>query len=279
VAARTPPLSPDHVVGRIVESASLSARFTRVVVEVPDMERLDLPQDADTAVGIYFGGSESAPGRTYTVRQDDRRNGRIVVDVLMHGDGIGTAWADQVVEGDKVVLAHANSWYRLPATADWQLLVADMAGLPALARILDAPPPVATTVIVELVDETDLGYLPQHSDLQVLPVFGTGNGGSDSALAQHVSAYASAEGTGYCWFAGEARDTRIVRKHLRHELHWLPDQLDIMGYWRRNSADWDTRFALVGAELYAVYTRALDEGKSEKVAMEEYDDALERAGL
>jgi len=279
MAARPPPLSPDVASGRIVESSSLTAHFTRIVVEVPEVERLCLPRGADTAVGIYFGANQYAPGRTYTVRHDDRPARRIVVDVLMHGDGIGTAWADQVAGGDTVVLAHANSWYRPPATADWQLLVADMSGLPALARILDTPPTTATTAIVELVDETDLAYLPDQPNVLVLPLFGTGNGVSDSALAQHVVSHTRAGGTGYCWFAGEARDARAVRKHLRHEQRWVPEQLDVMGYWRRSSADWDSRFALVGADLYSVYTRALDEGKSAKIAMEEFDEALERVGL
>jgi NADPH-dependent ferric siderophore reductase len=279
VAARSPPLNPDHVAGSVVESIFLSDHFMRVVLEVPDVATLDLPHGADTAVGVYFGRNQRAPGRTYTVRHDDRRSGRIVVDILMHGDGVGTAWAKQVSVGDIVVLAHANSWYRPPATADWQLLVADMAGLPALARILDAPPPMATTVVVELVDEADLAYLPHQSDLSVVSLFGTGNGVSGSALVAHVMSLTPAEGSGYCWFAGEASDARALRKHLRHERRWRLSQLDVMGYWRRDSADWDTRFSRVGSELYSVYTKAIDEGKGEKVAMEEFDEALERAGL
>jgi NADPH-dependent ferric siderophore reductase len=201
-------LSPEVAVGRIVESSSLSAHFKRIVFDVREVERLGLPLSADTAVGIYFGGSQSAPSRTYTVRHDDRQNGRIVVDVLMHRDGVGTAWADQVVEGDTVVLAHANSWYQPPATADWQLLVADMAGLPALARILDAPPTTATTAIVELVDETDLAYLPDQPNMLVFPLFGTGNGMSDSVLAQHVVSHTQADGTGYCWAQSAAATHR-----------------------------------------------------------------------
>jgi NADPH-dependent ferric siderophore reductase len=279
VAARSPPLSQEHVVGSVVESTSLSDHFIRVVLEVPDVARLDLPHGADTAVGIYFGRNQSAPGRTYTVRHDARQSGRIVVDILMHGDGVGTAWAKQMSVGDTVVLAHANSWYQPPASADWQLLVADMAGLPALARILDAPPPMATTVVVELVDEADLAYLPHQSDVQVATLFRTGNGVSGSALVAHVMSLTPADGIGYCWFAGEASDARVLRKHLRHERRWRLDQLDVMGYWRRNSADWDTQFSRVGSDLYSVYTKAIDEGRSEKVAMEEFDEALERAGL
>ncbi|PQP53514.1 siderophore-interacting protein, partial [Mycolicibacterium austroafricanum] len=104
----------------------------------------------------------------------------------MHGDGVGTAWASRAAEGDKVVLAHANSWYRPPATTDWQLLVADMAGLPALAAILDDPPPVPTTVFVEVVDDDALAYLPTQPDVTVVPSF-------DGALPQRVSAYTPPE--------------------------------------------------------------------------------------
>ena len=192
MATRPPPLSPDVAAGRIVESSSLSAHFKRIVVEVPEAERLSLPRARRHRSRDLFRREPVRAGRTYTVRHDDRQNGRIVVDVLMHGDGIGTAWADQVTEGDTVVLAHANSWYRPPATADWQLLVADMAGLPALARILDTPPTTATTAIVELVDETDLAYLPDQPNVLVLPLFGTGNGVSDSVLAQHVVSHTQA---------------------------------------------------------------------------------------
>jgi NADPH-dependent ferric siderophore reductase len=271
VAARPPTLSHGQAVGSVVESGSLSEHFVRVVLDVPDVERLAMPQDADTAVGVYFGDSQSARSRTYTVRHDDRGNARIVVDVLMHGNGVGTAWASQVADGDTVVLAHANSWYRMPTKADWQLLAADMAGLPALARILDRPPPISTTVVVEVLDEDDLAYLPDQPGVRMIHTVGS--------LAASVAAHTATDGRGYCWFAGEASEARTIRKHLRRELRWEPDQLDVMGYWRRHSADWDERFARVGAGLYAVYTGALADGKSDKDAMEAFDEALERAGL
>jgi NADPH-dependent ferric siderophore reductase len=61
-------------VGSVVDSRSLSAYFTRITLDVPDVERLNLPNGADTAVGVYFDGERPAPGRTYTVRRDDRRD-------------------------------------------------------------------------------------------------------------------------------------------------------------------------------------------------------------
>jgi hypothetical protein len=60
---------------------------------------------------------------------------------------------------------------------------------------------------------------------------------------------------------------------------WTIDQYDITGYWRFDSKAWETRFALVGDDAVAVYQRAIAAGKGDKVAAEEFDDALERVGL
>ena len=69
-----------------------------------------------------------------------------------------------------------------------------------------------------------------------------------------------------------------MRKHFRGQ-GWTVDQLDITGYWRFDSETWDAQYALIANEVEAVYARALADGKGDKVADEEYDEALERAGL
>ena len=40
-----------------------------------------------------------------------------------------------------------------------------------------------------------------------------------------------------------------------------------------------SRYAPVASDLFAVYEKALADGKSDKLAAEEFDDALEQAGL
>ena len=66
---------------------------------------------------------------------------------------------------------------------------------------------------------------------------------------------------------------------LRLEYGWATDQLDVFGYWRRDALAWSERFAPHGPRMYSIYEKALSQGKSEKVALEEFDDALERLGL
>jgi len=278
----------------------LSPRLRRLVLAVPELAKLGLPAVADAAVGIYLPGHgqratpdmqcvdgvwtyhdpETAPaGRNYSVRFHDAEANLLTVDVVLHTHGPGTEWARNVDVGDSVVLSHARAWYRPEPAAEWQLLVADLAGLPALARVIaESDPATRLLVIVEVLDETDLDHLPMPSHVTVVPAVGTGNGHPISRLAELVARQELPPGRGYCWFAGEAAQSRTVRKHLRAN-GWTAEQFDIVGYWRFDSETWDRKFAEAEEDLVAVYTNALAEGKSDKVASEEFDEALERAGL
>jgi NADPH-dependent ferric siderophore reductase len=191
----------------------------------------------------------------------------------------GTTWASATAPGDRVGLDHARSWYRPEPTTEWQLLVADLSGLPAVARIIEElPGGIPVVAIVEVADADDLDYLPSHPDVTLVSSIGTGNGHAPSRLAQLTRDQRLPDGRGYCWFAGEAAESRTVRKHFRGN-GWTVDQLDITGYWRFDSEAWEAKFALVADDVVAVWERALADGKGEKVADEEFDEALERAGL
>jgi NADPH-dependent ferric siderophore reductase len=274
----------------LVEAFELGTRLRRMVLDVPDLDTLDPPDVADAAVGVYFPEPgarharhpeevDGAEGRNYSLRYHDADARRLTVDVVLHARGLGTDWARRAEPGDSVMLGHARSWYHPEPTADWHLLVADLAGLPALARIIDeSRSRTQLVVIAEVLDAAELDYLPARADVTVIPLVGTGNGAAPSRLAAAVSELTAPPGRGYCWFAGEAAETRTVRKHLR-AAGWTRDQIDAVGYWRADSEDWDRRFAAVGSDLVDVYTRAIEEGRGEKAASEEYDEALERAGL
>lgn len=260
----------------VIAAQQLNQRLRRITLQVDEPEVLDVKQAGDSAVGVYFEGP-GGEGRNYSVRYAD--GDRIDIDVVLHARGAGTTWAAAAGRGDRVGLDHARSWYRPEPDTDWQLLVSDLSGLPATARIIEQlPGGMPVTVIVEVVDEADLAYLPTHPDVTVVPTLGTGNGHAEGELARMVRDLALPVGRGYCWFAGEAAESRSVRKYLRG-LGWTIDQLDVTGYWRFDSETWEAKFALVSDEVVAVWERAVADGKSERVADEEYEEALERAGL
>ncbi len=286
----------------VVEISRPGPRLRRVALRLRDPQRVVLPGRGDEAYGIYFpdAGERAAPpmelrdgvwgyydeqatrhGRNYSIRHRDDATSTVLVDFVLHDKGVATEWVRRAAIGDEVVVSYPRAWYQPDEAADWQLLVADLAGLPALARIVEElGADVPATVIVEVADEADLAYLPRRDNVRVRASLGTGNGLAPSALAGLVAAEKSPAGRGYCWFGGEAAQSREIRKHLRRELGFERTQYDIVGYWRFDSETWDERFEAAGAEeLIAVYQDALAAGLGLKIAGERYDDALERAGL
>jgi NADPH-dependent ferric siderophore reductase len=262
----------------VVETIQLSSRLRRVVLQVDDPGALGVKPGGDSAVGVYFSGpATEGEGRNYSVRH--HTGDKITLDVVLHARGLATTWARGARPGDRVGLDHARTWYRPEPGTDWQLLVADLSGLPATARIIEElPEDASATAIVEVPDRDDLDYLPRRENVAVIACVGTGNGAAPSRLAGHVRDLALPAGRGYCWFAGEAAESRAVRKYLRG-LDWTIDQMDVTGYWRFDSETWDAKYALLADDVEAVWARARREGRSEKAADEEFDEALERAGL
>lgn len=259
----------------VIETKALNPRMVRITLQVEDPPSLDVPQAADSAVAVYMPGTDE--GRNYSVRR--QRGDLLDLDVVLHARGVGTDWAARTRPGDRVGLDHARSWYRPDPAAQWQLLITDLSGLPATARILEElSPEVPVTVIAEVAEAQDLDYLPAHPQARLVTSIGTGNGNAPSELATLVRELALPQDRGYCWFAGEAAESRAVRKYLRG-LGYQNEQLDITGYWRFDSETWDAAFALVESDVLAVYERALAEGKGDKVAFEEFDEACERIGL
>jgi NADPH-dependent ferric siderophore reductase len=90
----------------------------RITLEVDDPAALRLRSEGDAAVGVYFDPApldparsdpmSSDPGRNYTVRHHlvDGVRERIDLDVLVHGHGIGSTWADTTTVGAQVGLDH-----------------------------------------------------------------------------------------------------------------------------------------------------------------------------
>lgn len=268
--------------GTVLETIRLNDRLRRVIVRVDSSAALAVPVGADAAVGVYFPDTAAASpestmlGRTYTVRRHD--GDRLTIDIALHSHGPGTCWAAVTRPGDRVRLDHARSWYRPEPSSEWQLVVCDLSGLPAAARIIESHCGATMIVIAEVPNASDLDYLPDGPGVTVIPSVGTGNGMAPSRLAELVAETAYPGGRGYCWFGGETGQARAVRKHFR-ALGWSLEQTDITGYWRQDSERWDAMFAPVADEMFAVYQRARAAGLTEKAAAETYDAALERAGL
>jgi NADPH-dependent ferric siderophore reductase len=162
--------------------------------------------------------------RYYTVRSWDDDARELVLDVVVHDHGLVTEWAQGDCVGDVVGISAPRGSFELPAAATWVVLVGDLTGLPAMARISESTD-LPVTAYVETPDQPLEDYLPVAASWLAPPAPG------ESGLAALVDGLEWPDGPGYFWMAGESAQMRAIRRHLRHDLGMVSAAYDVMGYW------------------------------------------------
>jgi NADPH-dependent ferric siderophore reductase len=250
--------------------------------------RLIFPTDGDrepvlpsvTGGALDYGSIDPATLRTYTVRDFDPATGEVTVDVVLHAGGVAGRWARAARPGDPVGITTPHGLYSPPPGLRRQVLVADCAGLPAAARLLETTAAaVPTRLIAEVPDEDHYLRLDVPAGAEVTWVHG-GNGHGPSRLADIVRSLPRPEpGVDYLWVAGETRILRDVRRYLRTELGLPAHAYKTVGYWTDGAESWRARYDALDAEirasLEALWTADADPADIEI----RYDERLARLGL
>ena len=228
-------------------------------------------------------GAPVAPMRTYTISGVRPDAGEIDIDFVLHQAGVAGPWAAAAQPGHVVGLNAPTGLYSPPAGITWQVLVADLTGLPAVARIAaEAPHGVRTRIVLEVPRDEDRLPFDTGPDVDVTWVVG-GNGHGPSALGQLVRGIVDERlplDEGYVWVAGETVALRDARKYLRRELGLPATRFKVVGYWTPIAA-WDEKFAAlpdsVQKELDAIWTE-IDDAEPEDVQVR-FEERLDQLGL
>lgn len=250
-----------------------------------DRQDLSLPFANGADGWDWPEGAVKAPLRTYTVRAVRREPTEIDIDFVIHDGGVAAGWAATAGPGDVVGLNRPSELYAPPTRLDWQLLVADQAGLPAVGRLLtQVPDGVRTKVVVEVPDAAHELTLPTGPGIELTWIHG-GNGHGPSRIADVVRSAPDPTGTasaghGYIWVAGETSCLRAVRKHLRHERGLPAERYKVVGYWTQGAEQWEKLYEAlpesVREELMAMWS---DTDRDIEEIEDDYADRLERLGL
>lgn len=231
-----------------------------------------------------YGGWEvadterSVGNRNYTIRDYDAATRELVIDIATHAHGLAIDWFRRAEPGWQLLMAGPRSWYDPPPDAGHHVLGADLAALPALARILEnTPDDIKVTVLAEVPDAEDLSYLPTREGAAVVELVGSGNGASPSRLSAAL-AELDPEPDAYVWYSSESADIRAAKKLLR-AAGFGRERYDVVGYWRQDSEAWLRRFNERSDEFMRVYDEAVAAGQSANEALDSYELALEEAGL
>ena len=113
---------------------SSGAGDERLLVVFPPAGSFVPPAPVRLADGTldYPDRATCPPMRSYTVRGWDPAAAEMTLDFVLHPGGVAAPWAIRAQPGDVVYVTEATGWYAPPAGARWQVLLADLTGLPAL---------------------------------------------------------------------------------------------------------------------------------------------------
>jgi NADPH-dependent ferric siderophore reductase len=263
-------------------STGIPDEYVRVLIPSAGAE-LAIPEiDDDWNVTLPEGAAEPE-SRVYTVSDHRVVDGdaRIDLDIALHDDGVGSDWARTCQPGDRVGLIEPHGLYAAPAGVGWQLLVADITGVPAVARILrELEPGQKVEVVIVLTDAGDEIPLPSPADVDVTwQVVGTETD-ICAALAEAVTSRALPADDRYVWLAGEARASRAVRRHLRRELGWPQADFYTCGYWQIEAEKWNARYEQVADEVLAKAAEVEKKaGDDQGAYLDALEDIYESVGL
>lgn len=263
-------------------STRIPDEYIRVLIP-PTGADLALPQIDEKWNITYPEGSVEPDFRVYTISDHRIVEGetQIDLDVALHDEGIGSDWARNCRQGDVVGVIEPHGLYSAEPDVGWQLLVSDITGLPAVARILrELSPGQQAVVHVVLTDPGDEIVLPSAADVDLTWQVVAKDTDISDALAAAVTSRELPSSDRYVWLAGEARASRAVRRHLRRELKWPQADFYTCGYWQMDAEKWNARYEEVADEVMAKSQEAQQEvGEDQGAYLDALDDIYESVGL
>lgn len=242
---------------RVARTERRSGRMVRVTLAGPELEGLDpglpgasvrllLPSpgvDGPVLELPEWNGNEflRADGtrpviRTLTPLRVGTDPPELDVEVVVHGDGPLSRWAEHAEPGDEVAVSGTGRGYDVDPAAGSFLIVGDESALPAISTLLPALPAEAdVTVLAGVQDASGRLELPDHPRAQVTWCEPAPGGTVGEALLDAVSGLDLPDDV-RVWAAGEAAAVQALRKHL-FEVRGLPrSHCVVRGYWKQGRA-------------------------------------------
>ncbi|MBT1255059.1 siderophore-interacting protein [Rhodococcus erythropolis] len=270
----TPPKdeAPRHQ-ATVTRTQQVTPKMRRITFGGAGLSDFETSGSPDERVLVRFP-VDPPHARSYTVRHWQPSKNELEIDFVLHGHGGAALWAENAQPGETVDLSTASGWFKPPAECDWLLLVADHAALPAIGRILEeAPDGLPIHVIAQVPASSEQQTFTTRADAHYRWI-----DEADSLLAE-LAAIPLPPGEGYIWCAVEAATARRIRAHLRRTWEIPAPRMHVMGYWRKDKANWERRYAVVADRIDAAMGEAMMAGKDFESVRDAVDDAMEREGL
>ena len=212
------------------------AEHIKVFFPKPGEERPILPTWGPNGP-LHVEGQERPISRTYTPLCWNPDTGELDIDILIHGDGPGSTWAQYAKEGDSVAISGPGGHYTIDPAVGWRRIADDEAALPAIGTILYALPASSRAdVFVEVLDTSEEQELQSPAQLNVTWLHRGGGSATVGALLENAVQKAKLpESDGKVWVSCEATVMRRIRRHLLDDRGLEASALHTQGYWKHGA--------------------------------------------
>jgi NADPH-dependent ferric siderophore reductase len=196
-------------------------------------ERLLLPEQGPDGGQVWNHDESLRPVvRTYTPRRYDPATKTLEIQLVLHGEGPASEWAQQVKVGDEVGVGGPGGRFVLEEDAAHWWIAGDESALPAVGTLLDALPPTATAdVHLEVQDADDVIKAPSAATVNVTWHHRQDSRDYSASLETAARDAELADGT-KIWVACESAKMRDIRRYLTRQRGIPLSQLVTRGYWR-----------------------------------------------
>ena len=215
----------DDLAGLTVEQPAASVRL---LLPSPGAQELVMPEWNGNEFLLPDGQRPTI--RTFTPLR--AQSGALDVEIVVHGGGAASEWAQAAQPGDRAALSGPGRGYDIAADAPAFLLAGDETAIPAIGQLLERlPAETPVQVPIEVAAPEGRIALPEHPAASVewheLP----DGAPPGEALVAAVRGAEIAEGA-RVWVAGEAAAVQRVRRHLFEERGLTRTQATVRGYWK-----------------------------------------------
>lgn len=237
---RVQPLTP-----HLLRVTFTGADVDRLVPKLPAASiRVLLPSGggAELVMPTWHGNEFLLPDgsrpiiRTYTPRHIDPQSAELEVDIVIHPEGVASAWALGAEPGHTAAISGPGRGYVIDPEAPRFVLAGDETAIPAISQLLEElpkGPPAQVTIEVARPDARL--PLPDHPGTTVHWVDLPAGAAPGEALVAAVTT-AQPDRQDRVWVAGEAAAVQRIRKHLFDELGFSRSQAVVRGYWKHGRA-------------------------------------------
>jgi NADPH-dependent ferric siderophore reductase len=213
------------------------AASVRLLVPSPGSDELVMPTWNGNEFLLPGGGRPAL--RTLTPRRVDAGSGALEVEIVVHGGGVLSTWAEAIAEGAQgapAAVSGPGRGYRVDEDAPAFVLAGDETAIPAISQLLEVlPRAAAVDVHVEVADPDARLDLPDHPRASVrwhdLPAGAV----PGAALVDAVAAIDLLPDA-RVWAAGEAAAVQRIRRHLFDERGVPRSHATVRGYWKHGRA-------------------------------------------